>query len=94
MGSNPVGGMMLLRIMVITSAFEADDLGSIPRGATVIDKKEFLLSRGWYTLWDESTWVERNKEYYNIDWAGVSIDEAYKIEYIREQQRIFDRTTE
>lgn len=39
-------------------------------------KKDFLISQGWHTLWNENNWVFGPD--YN-DKSGYSLDEAYEI---------------
>jgi hypothetical protein len=39
-------------------------------------KKDFLISQGWHTLWNDDNWVF-GSDY--TDMSGHSLDEAYKI---------------
>lgn len=45
---------------------------------TTEDKAKILKENGWYQLWSEDNWLERDKSYTNIDWAGLSTKEAFE----------------
>jgi hypothetical protein len=43
-----------------------------------IDKAQWLRDNGWYTAWSEDNWLQRDEEYSNPDWAGMSTEHAYE----------------
>ena len=43
-----------------------------------IDKVQWLMDNGWYTLWSDDNWLQRDRKYSNPDWAGMSTENAYE----------------
>lgn len=44
-------------------------------------EKEYLKSKGWVQHWNDNNWVKEewfNKPNINIDWAGMSTQDAYR----------------
>ncbi|CAL2094758.1 hypothetical protein [Tenacibaculum sp. 190524A02b] len=42
-------------------------------------KKEYLISKGWKTLWNENNWIHYGiMSGANIDCCGLNIEDAYQ----------------
>ncbi len=45
------------------------------------EKRDFLYSKGWTTLWHHDNWVHRGiMKGANLDYCGVDIDSALRIQ--------------
>jgi hypothetical protein len=45
---------------------------------TFKEKQQWLRDNGWRTSWSEDNWLQRDEEYSNPDWAGMSTEHAYE----------------
>lgn len=55
---------------------------------TRVEKEKYLRDRGWTDLWHHDNWVDKNREYGNIDWAGTTMEKAYQ--YVKENEHLYD----
>lgn len=45
---------------------------------TIEEKRDWLKNNGWYSLWSEDNWLQKDKHYNNPDCAGMSTEKAYE----------------
>ena len=43
-----------------------------------IFKRLYLKTHGWEQCWHRDNWVQKGKQYANVDWAGLDTEKAYK----------------
>ncbi|GEM_PF-2316109 len=42
------------------------------------EKKDYIISKGWYTMWHENYWVHNSiMAGANLDWCGIDLHSAY-----------------
>ena len=52
-------------------------------------KMKILQANGWYQVWDEDVWLEKDKNYLTSHWDGLSTIEAYE-EFLHTKEQIND----
>ncbi|MBF0577718.1 hypothetical protein [Dysgonomonas sp. GY617] len=59
------------------------------------EKRDYLFSKGWTTLWNEDNWVHRGiMQGANLDWCGVSLRSALEIQKQKESLNNNDKSKE
>lgn len=50
--------------------------------------ERYLRDRGWTDHYHPDNWVDTNRVYGNIDWAGTPLEKAYQ--YVKENEHLYD----